>query len=294
MIRPRSVILAVFLAAYCSFTAEAAAPETPSVRLSLEWGSWYTIGPFENTGGEGFAKAYPPEKSVDLKAAYKGKNGQSVSWKRQSGFVDGKVIDFEPLFKPNMHVAVYLTRQVKASAACQVEVEMGSDDTISVWVNGKNVLAHKVARPCRLGDEYLRIPLKKGAFGPPVSPEKAKPTPATMGIKLSDYGSNLLACSFDTLISLQSSEGFWSDAISVFHSFLSPTGSEKLSKLVQDNPKLQPVIFTHYALAILQTQFGSRKDEWDMIHRKAKKWLRQQDVDEDKLGEFDSPVKIML
>lgn len=138
------------------------------------------------------------------------------------------------------------------------------------------------------------IPLKKGAFGPPVSPEKAKPTPATMGIKLSDYGSNLLACSFDTLISLQSSEGFWSDAISVFHSFLSPTGSEKLSKLVQDNPKLQPVIFTHYALAILQTQFGSRKDEWDMIHRKAKKWLRQQDVDEDKLGEFDSPVKIML
>jgi len=162
MVRPQSVILAVFLAVYCSFTAEAAAPKTPSVRPSLEWGSWYTIGPFDNTGGGGFAKVYPPEKVVDLKATYKGKNGQTVSWKRQPGFVDGKVIDFEPLFKPKLDVAVYLTRQVKASAACQVDVEMGSDDTISVWVNGKNVLAHKVARPCRLGDEYLRLPLKKG------------------------------------------------------------------------------------------------------------------------------------
>lgn len=165
MVRSRLLIIALFLGMSCVFTGEAAVncPQgTESALPSLEWGEWYTIGPFENAGKIGFDKVYPPEQGVDLKAVYTGKNGQSVSWKHQPGFVDGEMIDFLPLFTPNMDVAVYLTRSVKASADCEVEVEIGSDDTISVWVDGKNVLAHNVARPCRLGDEYVRIPLKKG------------------------------------------------------------------------------------------------------------------------------------
>ena len=96
-----------------------------------------------------------------------------------------------------------------------------------------------------------------------------------MGIKLSDYScTQQPPCSFDTLISLQSAEGFWNDALSPLQSFLSPAGSDKLSSLLSANPSIHSIIFTHYALAILQTQFSSRKDEWDMIHKKAKKWLR--------------------
>jgi len=162
MSRPEAALLALCLAVCCSFTAGAASTTPPSPPPSLEWGSWYTIGPFDNEGGSGFARTYPPEERIDLDAAYTGKHGQVVSWKPQPGFVDGEMIDFLPCFTPNTEVAVYLARRVTASAACEVEVEMGSDDTISVWVNGTNVLANNVARPCRLGDEYARIPLKKG------------------------------------------------------------------------------------------------------------------------------------
>ena len=35
------------------------------------------------------------------------------------------------------------------------------------------------------------------------------------------------------------------------------------------------------AILILENQFSSRKSEWDMICSKAKKWLRQQNLDAD-------------
>ena len=34
--------------------------------------NWYVVGPFDNSGGQGFAKIYPPEKSVDIQATYDG------------------------------------------------------------------------------------------------------------------------------------------------------------------------------------------------------------------------------
>jgi hypothetical protein len=99
---------------------------------------------------------------VDFKASYKGKGGKSVSWKPRPGFKDGRVIDLLPHFTPNLNITVYLARRVTASRACEVEVELGSDDTITMWVNGRQHLAKNVARPCRLGDENVRAPLKKG------------------------------------------------------------------------------------------------------------------------------------
>jgi hypothetical protein len=143
---------------FCAFVQAAA----PSGRPVLQWGGWHTIGPFDNDGN-GFSKTYPPEHGVDFKASYKGKDGKTVSWKARPGFKDGKVIDLLPHFTPNLNITVYLVRQVTASRACEVELEMGSDDTITLWVNGKQYLANNAARPCRLGDENVRVSLKKGA-----------------------------------------------------------------------------------------------------------------------------------
>ena len=41
-------------------------------------GKWYFAGPFDNTDQAGFDFAYPPEKGVDLKAAYTGKGDGEV------------------------------------------------------------------------------------------------------------------------------------------------------------------------------------------------------------------------
>ena len=40
---------------------------------------WKVIGPFDNTGNQGFETAYPPELKIDLAAEYDGKQGK-VRW----------------------------------------------------------------------------------------------------------------------------------------------------------------------------------------------------------------------
>ena len=61
-------------------------------------GKWYYAGPFDNTEGAGFDFAYPPEKKVDLKANYTGKNDAKVAWKEFTGFQTGKIVDLQKLF----------------------------------------------------------------------------------------------------------------------------------------------------------------------------------------------------
>ena len=141
----------------------AAAPAaTAATEPRLEWGPWHTIGPFDNKDRAGLDTEYPPEKGVDFSASYTGKNKQRVSWKPQPGFADGQVIDLLPHFTPNTDVTVYLARRVIAAAACKIRAIMGSDDTLTVWLNGQKCLAHNVYRPCRLGDECIRLSLRKG------------------------------------------------------------------------------------------------------------------------------------
>src|SRR5262249_55574321 len=43
--------------------------------------AWHLVAGFDNGGGKGFAAAYPPEKKVDLAAAYKDKEGKETRWK---------------------------------------------------------------------------------------------------------------------------------------------------------------------------------------------------------------------
>src|SRR3954471_17836307 len=72
-------------------------------------GKWYYAGPFDNTEKAGFDFAYPPEKKVDMKATYEGKNGAKVAWKEFTGFQLGKINDLPKLF-PNAktNAVVYL------------------------------------------------------------------------------------------------------------------------------------------------------------------------------------------
>src|SRR5262249_49664357 len=55
------------------------APATPDP--TPKFGPWQYIGPFDNTGGRGFAAVYPPEREINLAGQYDGKNGDKAVWK---------------------------------------------------------------------------------------------------------------------------------------------------------------------------------------------------------------------
>jgi hypothetical protein len=126
-------------------------------------GKWSYIGPFPNANGNGgFDTAYPPEKEIDLTKKYDGKNNEEAVWK-EGKFTDGEVNNLA-LFKPenNVDAAVYLYREIDCTAPTEMPVSLGSDDTLTVFLNGKKIHAENVQRACAPDQAKLVLKLNQG------------------------------------------------------------------------------------------------------------------------------------
>jgi hypothetical protein len=127
---------------------------------SLE-GKWFYIGPFDNTGGEGFDTAFPPEKEIALKKTYSGKGGARAEWRVFSDFRVGHVNNLAR-FTESAYSCVYLYHEIEAKEALSLPVSLGSDDTLTVWLNGERLLAQNVARPAAPDQDHATLKLKPG------------------------------------------------------------------------------------------------------------------------------------
>ena len=134
----------------------------PATQAKPSMGKWFLVGPFDSPGGNGFATAYPPEKEIDLKKEYEGKNKQKVAWK-EGNFTDGQVNSLA-LFGPelNDNAVAYICRDLDFGMAVDLPISLGSDDTLSVWLNGKQLLAEKVDRGCAPDQNVLTLRLQPG------------------------------------------------------------------------------------------------------------------------------------
>jgi len=102
---------------------------------------WKVIGPFDNTGNQGFETAFPPELKIDLAAEYDGKKGK-VRWqeyvtKHKYGMVDMN----QPCGKLK-EVTAYATTDFYSDRARPVELRLGGKNSWRVWLNGRLLFAH--------------------------------------------------------------------------------------------------------------------------------------------------------
>jgi hypothetical protein len=104
-------------------------------------GKWYFAGPFDNTDRAGFDAAYAPEKKLGLKDTFTGKGGAKFGWREYPRFPLGTVVDLKRLFPltPN-YAVVYLLHEFEADREFTLPLSLGSDDSCSVFFNGKRVL----------------------------------------------------------------------------------------------------------------------------------------------------------
>lgn len=120
-------------------------------------GPWQVLGPLPFETGDAaalFDHEFGPEKEVDLEQKYlDGKH----SWREEKDLKDGQI---HPL--PETVGATYLYRTLDAPSARNVEISLGSDDGIRVWLNGKSLLSKNVARAAAADQESLRLQLKPG------------------------------------------------------------------------------------------------------------------------------------
>ncbi|MBI5834258.1 MAG: hypothetical protein HZB16_18340, partial [Armatimonadetes bacterium] len=125
------------------------------------FGAWYAIGPFGQGDRNAFDTVYDPEKAVDLAAECSGLGGRKLRWQRMDDYKDGQGNDLMRLSGEG-NVAAYVYREIEAPTARAMQVWLGSDDTLTVWLNGEKLLAKNVDRGCNLGDDRLSLPLKQG------------------------------------------------------------------------------------------------------------------------------------
>jgi hypothetical protein len=132
------------------------------VAAPLRLGKWSYIGPFPNPGGQGFTTAYPPEKEINLKAKYGGKNGQEAVW-REANFPDGQINNLA-LFRPdcNVDAVVYVHREIECARPMELPISLGSDDSLTVWLNGQKLLAENISRACAPDQNHAVLKLKAG------------------------------------------------------------------------------------------------------------------------------------
>jgi hypothetical protein len=122
-------------------------------------GQWYVIGPFDNAGGGGFNNVYPPEREIVLTKKYPGR-GQEAVWKK-GHFRDGDVNNLA-LFANNTNAVAYVYREIDCTDAAELPCSFGSDDTLTVWLNGEKLIAQNVNRACAPDQARATLKLRKG------------------------------------------------------------------------------------------------------------------------------------
>jgi hypothetical protein len=135
-------------------------PVAPSGPPKL--GKWHYVGPFDNSGQRGFDTVYPPEKEIDLKKEYTGKNGTKAVW-REGKFTDGQPNNLAIFGGANNNDAVvYLYREIECSGSAELPVSLGSDDTLTVWLNGEKLVAQNEYRAVAPDQAQLTLKLRSG------------------------------------------------------------------------------------------------------------------------------------
>jgi hypothetical protein len=107
---------------------------------------------------QGHTRRYPPEKQLDLSAAYEGKAG-AVKWRAYANPRWDGYIDLRRAVEPNEWVCAYALCYVKAAAQTRAQLRVGSNDSIIVYVGRRKVLDRPGMRSAKLDDDVVDMTL---------------------------------------------------------------------------------------------------------------------------------------
>jgi tetratricopeptide (TPR) repeat protein len=122
---------------------------------------WTVIGPFDNEGKSGFDEVYPPEKELNLSAAYDGKE-RPVRWRRIPYPPPGGFLDLRQMMRPEDFGCAYLVTSVRSPDERTVYVSMGTSGAYKVWLNGEFVAENHAYRDGYFDQDMAPVRLRAG------------------------------------------------------------------------------------------------------------------------------------
>jgi putative membrane-bound dehydrogenase-like protein len=118
--------------------------------------AWKLIGPFPRDG-----KVHPPETEQKFDVLYKGA-GKEVKWQDVSADAKTGRVNLEAKLDPNQQMEAFAFTELESSMARDAVMACGSDDTITVWLNGKKVHEHNGDRAWTAEQDKFNVKLEKG------------------------------------------------------------------------------------------------------------------------------------
>jgi tetratricopeptide (TPR) repeat protein len=121
---------------------------------------WLVIGPFDNVGGSGFYKVFPPEEEIDTNKIYTGKNGMEVKWfPARTTF---GVMKFGNLLYPTDAVTAYALTFIYSDSERYAFIRSGSTGALTIWLNDNKILSQDLYRSLYIDQDAVRVRLNKG------------------------------------------------------------------------------------------------------------------------------------
>lgn len=101
--------------------------------------SWRLVTPFDNHEEAGFNVAYPPEKGVDLKSVYKGKDGKEARWVAVTTKDPYGLVNLNKELGKQQGVVAYAYAALESPQERRIQIRAGSPNAIKLFLNGKEV-----------------------------------------------------------------------------------------------------------------------------------------------------------
>jgi hypothetical protein len=115
---------------------------------------WMLVGPFDNRGGKGFVKVYPPEESIDFKAAYQAPDG-TLRWIRHHTDNEYGMVDLNKAIGKHMGAVGYAATEFQSDRRRPIKIRLGSQNAVKIWLNGKLLAAAEVYHANSAMDQYI-------------------------------------------------------------------------------------------------------------------------------------------
>ena len=112
--------------------------------------AWVTSGPYK--GKDVFGTAFPPEKG----------DGSSAKWQPLNKGLGKWDVNLEGMFGAMDHCSAYMRTSVWSPVDQAVRLELGSDDGLKVWVNGKKLHSTNGSRGLSARQDIVKAKLVKG------------------------------------------------------------------------------------------------------------------------------------
>ncbi|MDR3620866.1 MAG: HEAT repeat domain-containing protein [Paludisphaera borealis] len=137
----------------------AALPELRTVFNDLEpILKWKVIGPFPIKD----ATPFPTDRQIDLKASFKGVDEKDASWKPADAADPKGQIDLGRIYGHDDNRAAFGYIEIDSPTDRTAMMAVGSDDTLTVWVDGKQVYDFSDRRGFTAEESKFEVKLKQG------------------------------------------------------------------------------------------------------------------------------------